>query len=112
MPTLAIANLRAVTMGPDITAYLERIDATLEPFAGRFLVHGDPMEVLEGHWSGDLVVIAFPDRDSALRWYRSPAYQRILPLRLANAEGDVCLIDTVPDGHRATDILPAPDRPG
>jgi uncharacterized protein (DUF1330 family) len=33
-------------MGPQIIEYLQRIDATLKPFAGRFLVHGGGVEVL------------------------------------------------------------------
>jgi uncharacterized protein (DUF1330 family) len=105
MPTLAVANLRNVTMGPAIFEYLERIDATLEPFGGRFLVHGGPIELLEGRWSGDLIIIEFPDRDSARRWYHSAAYQAILPLRTTRAESDALLIDTVPGDHRATDAL-------
>ncbi len=105
MPTLAIAHLRNVVLGPDIEAYLERIDATLEPFGGRFLVHGGAIEPLEGRWSGDLVAIEFPDRERARAWYRSEAYQRILPLRTRNAEGEAFLVDTVAPDHRATDVL-------
>jgi uncharacterized protein (DUF1330 family) len=105
MTTFAVAHLRRVTMGPAIAEYLERIDATLKPFAGRFVLHGAPVERLEGNWSGDLVMIAFPDRESARGWYDSDAYQSILPLRTDNAEGDAFLVDAVPDGHRATDVL-------
>lgn len=105
MPTLAVAHLRDVIMGPDIATYLERIDATRAPFGGRFLVHGDRAEVLEGAWPGDLVIIAFPDRERARAWYRSDAYRAILPLRTGNAEGDVILVDAVAEDHRATDIL-------
>ena len=36
MPAYAVAHLRNVNMGPSIEEYLQRIDATLEPFAGRF----------------------------------------------------------------------------
>jgi hypothetical protein len=50
MPAYAVAHMREVTMGPQIVEYLRRIDATLEPFAGRFLVHGGEVEVLEGAW--------------------------------------------------------------
>ena len=105
MPTLAVAHLRDVVMGPQIVAYLERIDATLAPFGGRFLVHGGPVEVLEGRWPGDVVVVAVPDRERARAWYRSDAYRAILPLRTVNAEGDVILVDTVAENHRATDVL-------
>lgn len=105
MTAYAIAHLRNVVMGPAIVAYVEAIDATLAPFAGRFLVHGGDKQILEGGWLGDMIVIAFPDRAAAERWYASPAYQAILPWRTANAEGDVILVDGVGEDHRATDIL-------
>ncbi|ALA17457.1 MULTISPECIES: DUF1330 domain-containing protein [Chelatococcus] len=105
MTTFAVAHLRSVTMGPAIVEYLERIDATLAPFGGRFVLHGEPVEPLEGVLEGDLVIIAFPDRESARAWYRSPAYQAILPLRTENADSVAFLVDTVGDEHRATDIL-------
>ncbi|MBV8627228.1 MAG: DUF1330 domain-containing protein, partial [Paraburkholderia sp.] len=47
----------------------------------------------------------FPDRAHALDWYHSPAYQAILPLRTQNSVGEVILIDAVPPGHLATDVL-------
>lgn len=105
MSTFAVANLRNVAVGPAIVAYLERIDETLEPFSGRFRVHGGAIELLEGQWSGDLIVIEFPDRERARAWYRSSAYRAILPLRTEHAEGDVFLVDTVADDHCALDVL-------
>ncbi|WP_411036647.1 DUF1330 domain-containing protein [Shinella sp. BYT-45] len=106
MKTYALAHLRSVTMGPDIVAYLEAIDATLMPFGGKFVLHGDGNKrVLEGTFAGDVILLSFPDRKAAEAWYASPAYQAILPLRTRNSEGDVLLIDGVEDDHRATDIL-------
>lgn len=105
MTTFAIAHLTDVTMGPDIVRYLEGIDATLAPYQGRFIIHGDQPEVLEGTWSGDLVMIEFPDRASARAWYASDAYQVILPLRARNSVGPILLVDGVAADHRATDIL-------
>ena len=43
----AIGHLRSVDFGREIAEYLRRIDATLEPYGGRFLVHGMRHEVLE-----------------------------------------------------------------
>jgi uncharacterized protein (DUF1330 family) len=114
MPAYAVGHLHDVNVGPDIAEYLRRIDATLEPFGGRFLLHGEPVEVLEGSWSGDLVVIEFPDRENARAWYASPAYQQILPLRTRNARSVVFLTEGVSADHRATDLLaglPAMDQP-
>lgn len=101
----AIARLRDLAFGPEIATYVARIDATLEPFGGRFLVHGDGLETVEGSWTGDLVVIEFPSVERARAWYRSAAYQAILPLRTRHARSDVVLAEGVAPGHRAVDIL-------
>ncbi len=79
--------------------YLERIDATLKLFGGRFIVHGDEVDVLEGSWQGALIVIAFPDLGRARAWYASPAYQEILPLRTGNLVGDAVLVQGVSPEH-------------
>jgi uncharacterized protein (DUF1330 family) len=97
-------------MGPAIVEYLRRIDQTLQPFGGKFIVHGGRVDVLEGEWQGDLIVIEFPDRERARAWYASAAYQEILHLRADNAEGDVILVDGVPASHRATDVLAPTER--
>lgn len=107
MPAYAIAHLHRVNMGPEIVEYLQQIDATLAPFQGRFLVHGGQPEALEGQWSGDLIVIEFPDIERARAWYDSPAYQAILPLRTEHAEGDAILAQGVSPAHKATDVLRA-----
>lgn len=107
MTAYAVGRFHTIDMGPELVEYLQAIDRTLAPFDGRFLVHGASPTVLEGEWHDDLVVIAFPDLQGAQDWYRSPAYQQILPLRLAHAQGNVILVDGVDASHRATDILPA-----
>ena len=94
-------------MGPDIVEYVERIDATLAPFGGRFAVHGATADVREGELVGDVIVVEFPDRESAAGWYESAAYQEIVPLRAGNSDGWVVIVDGVGAGHRATDILAA-----
>jgi len=107
MTAYAVGHLRNVRMGPAIVEYLERIDATLAPFGGRYIIHGDRPDVKEGDWRGDLIVIAFPDRASAEDWYTSPAYREIMHLRTENAEGDILIIDGVGADHKAADVLGA-----
>ncbi|CAG9202762.1 conserved hypothetical protein [Paraburkholderia tropica] len=105
MTAYAIAHLHRCEPCAEIVEYLEKIDATLAPFGGRFIVHGGRVERLEGAFKGDLIIIEFEDRERARAWYRSPAYQAILPLRTRHASGDVFLIDQVAQPHRATDVL-------
>ena len=105
MTTYAVGYLTDVHMGPEIVSYLERIDATLSPFGGYFVIHGGSKEQLEGQLRGDLVVISFPDSDAARAWYRSEAYQAIISLRTENSQSTVFLIEGVDRQHRATDVL-------
>jgi uncharacterized protein (DUF1330 family) len=101
MPAYAIGNLSNVDLNADIIRYLKEIDATLEPFGGRFLVHGTTPEVLEGPWSDHTVIIEFGDLEAARAWYASPAYAELLPLRVNNSDSAVALLDGVADGYRA-----------
>jgi uncharacterized protein (DUF1330 family) len=105
MTSYAVGILNDVQMGPPIVEYLERIDATLAPFDGHFIVHGGPNEVKEGRDPGTFIVIEFPDRAAAEGWYTSAAYQAILPLRTGNSHGTVFLSDGVDRDHLATDVL-------
>lgn len=105
MPAYAVAHLREINFGPEIVKYLERIDETLVPFDGRFLIHGGRAHVLEGDWRGDLIVIEFPSLEQARNWYQSPGYQQILRLRTDNAVGEALLIEGVPPGYRATSVI-------
>lgn len=102
MTAYAIAQLRQVDYGDEIIDYLMRIDDTLTPYDGKFLVHGTAAEPIDGDFPGAIVVIAFPDKARAYDWYHSPGYQAILPLRLSNSEGGAVIVDGVPDGYRAS----------
>jgi uncharacterized protein (DUF1330 family) len=102
----AIAYLRHVRLGEEIATYLERIDETLEPFGGTFLVHGGRLLGLEGEWDGDVVIISFPSVSAAQEWYHSPGYQSILGLRTGNSESVAALVEGVPaGGYRAADAV-------
>ena len=105
MPAYAIAHLREVDVNAGIVEYIERIDATLEPFDGRFLVHGKTPTVMEGPFPGTVVIIEFPDRARADAWYVSDAYQAILPLRTDNADSVAIVIDGVAPGYRAASFV-------
>jgi uncharacterized protein (DUF1330 family) len=88
---------------PDGLAYLEQVEATFEPHKGKWLVLDAPVEVLEGAWPGSVVLMEFPDMETAEQWYNSPEYQKILHLRTDNVISDLILVDAVgPDFTSAT----------
>ncbi len=74
--------------------YRRQVPATLREFGGEFIVRGGTLTVLEGEWPYPRVaVIAFPSRAQAEAWYKSPAYQKILPLRLASTSANFIIVD-------------------
>lgn len=97
MTAYAVAHLTEppATLPEDVLVYMERVQATLDPFSGRFLVHGGPVEIREGTWPGALVLIEFPDLTAARAWYESDAYSTLKPLRTRNVPTDAILVDGV-----------------
>lgn len=115
MSAYGFAHLRDRCPHPDILEYLERIQDTLDPFRGRFLIHGPPSEVVEGSWTGSMVLIEFPGLAEARDWYVSPAYQEILRLRTDHIDGHVVLVEGVGSGYdpreRAAKLRAEPTPP-
>ncbi|MFJ9827538.1 DUF1330 domain-containing protein [Streptomyces sp. NPDC101160] len=103
MTAYAIGNLYPKpVLDEEVFVYMERIQATLDPFGGRFLVHGAPArEVREGSWPGAVVIIGFPTYEDARAWYDSEPYQELIPLRTRHMAGDVLIVDGVPEGYVA-----------
>ncbi|MFD9002262.1 DUF1330 domain-containing protein [Streptomyces sp. NPDC059582] len=101
MTAYALGNLRPTAdVHEDVVVYIERIQDTLDPFGGRFLVHGAPRRAVpEGSWPEALVVIGFPSFADARAWYDSPAYQELIPLRSRHMDGDILLVEGVPEGY-------------
>ncbi|POX41441.1 DUF1330 domain-containing protein [Streptomyces sp. Ru73] len=110
MSAYAVAHLKNGSRHEDVLSYMERIQETMDPFGGRFLVHGTTVEVREGTWPGHLVMIEFPDLERARAWYDSPAYQELVPLRTRHIDADIVLAAGVPEGYEAAHTAAAARR--
>jgi uncharacterized protein (DUF1330 family) len=74
--------------------YLEKVGATLGAHGGQPIVAGTNIDKVEGDWNPSrIVILAFPSKDAAKAWYNSPAYQEILPIRTANTDDNVILVE-------------------
>jgi uncharacterized protein (DUF1330 family) len=68
----------------------------VEAGGGRFVVRGGEMAVLEGDWQPTrLVVLEFPDLDTAKRFYDSPEYQAAKKLRDGAAKLNMVAVEGV-----------------
>ena len=85
-----------VTNPQAFEAYRAAVPAVIASFGGRYLIRGGKVEIKEGTWEiPRLVVLEFPSVDKAHEFYNSPAYQEILPLRLAASAGSVAIVEGV-----------------
>ena len=76
--------------------YRHQVMPTVEAHGGRFIVRGGAMTALEGEMPYQrIAVLEFPSRTAAESWYRSPEYQRILPLRSRSTRSQLVLVDGV-----------------
>ena len=93
MPAYVIADL-TVTDAAAFEEYRRQVPATIERYGGRYLVRGGSYERLEGEWQPNrLVVLEFPTRDAARRWYDSEDYCGPRALRQRTAVTHVILVE-------------------
>ena len=93
MSAYLIAQVRVTDQEP-FDKYRAEVPATLALYGGRYVIRGGQVHPLEGEWTVPrLVVIEFDSVEAARRWYDSPEYQRILPLRLAGAKTTAAIVE-------------------
>jgi uncharacterized protein (DUF1330 family) len=95
MPAYVVGEIQII----DPIAYRVQVPvalATVARFGGRVVAGGGKIELLDGGPMPErIVVIEFPDAETARRWYRSDEYQAALKVRLSTSQGRVFLIDGV-----------------
>lgn len=73
--------------------YTALTPATLARHGGRFLTRGDPVETVEGGpaFAERMVILEFPDRQTALAWYNDADYQSASEFRRLASKGRMIL---------------------
>jgi uncharacterized protein (DUF1330 family) len=67
--------------------YRGQVLATLTPFGGELVFRGNQVRTLSGKCPhADIVVIRFPSLAHTDDWYKSAAYQALLPIRQEAAD--------------------------
>ena len=83
-----IANLE-ITDPEGFEEYRRQVAPIIARFGGRYIVRGAQVEVLEGRHDGRrLVLFEFPSMDAIRRFWNSPEYAKVKPLRDNAAEVD------------------------
>ena len=95
MPAYIISDV-AIRDREAFEAYRTRAAASIAAHGGRYLVRGGDVETLEGDWHpGPLIVVEFPDIETARRWYRSDEYAAALEVRDAALSRNLILVEGI-----------------
>jgi uncharacterized protein (DUF1330 family) len=74
--------------------YRVAVPATVAQYGGRYLARGGATELIEGGPEPKrIVILEFADAAAIKRWYNSPEYQKILPIRLANSRARALIVE-------------------
>ena len=92
MAAYLIADIQVTDPGA-YDRYRPLAAASIARFGGRFVVRGGKIDLLEGEPEPErIVVIEFPDAETARRWYHSEEYQSALKIRQSASRGRVFLV--------------------
>ena len=76
--------------------YKKLAPPAIAKYGGRYLVRGGAVSVLEGEWQPSrIVVLEFPDADTARRFYDSPEYRAARAERAGAANMKMLLVEGV-----------------
>jgi uncharacterized protein (DUF1330 family) len=96
MPVYIINNMTIHDRG-EYEAYLRAFMDVFRNFNGQVLVAQEGPSPLEGTWPYDrTIVLGFPSREDALRWYESPEYKAIVVHRFNGTTSNVVVLDGLP----------------
>lgn len=76
--------------------FRERVAPTVEDFGGRFLVRGGEIEVFDGDWQPDrIVVIEFESVERAKEWLNSPEFAEVREIGTRSANASVIIVQGI-----------------
>jgi uncharacterized protein (DUF1330 family) len=73
--------------------YVAANQAAFRKYGARYMIRAGRHQPLEGTCRSRLVVIEFPDYETALACYRSPEYQHAVTLRQGRAIADIAVVE-------------------
>jgi uncharacterized protein (DUF1330 family) len=74
--------------------YRAKAPATITAAGGRYLARGGDVTHVEPGWDVTrFVILEFPTVAAAKAWYTSPAYQKILPIRLKSTRSRMMFVE-------------------
>ena len=95
MPAYVIVDI-TVTDPVRYEEYKKLAASTVAAFGGKYIVRGNPVEVLEGEWNlNRLVILEFESVAQAKKWWASSEYSAPKKLRHATAHSKMIVVEGI-----------------
>ncbi|MBV8916193.1 MAG: DUF1330 domain-containing protein [Acetobacteraceae bacterium] len=93
MPAYVINDMEVTD--PDLLEEYKKLSpATVQQFGGRFLARGGDLDVLEGEWRPQrLVILEFPSLAQAKAWANSAEYAPAKQIRQRASRSNIIVVD-------------------
>jgi len=96
MAVYFVLDIEKVTDRQKLAEYSQRGVETIKQYGGKLVVVGGAPEVVEGNWQPQAVaILEFEDVEHFNRWYNSPEYREVMPLRLQGTTSQAMLLQGV-----------------
>ena len=91
--TAYIISRVSISDGEAMAGYMAAAPESVHAYGGEYLVRTGEITVLEGEAPYErVVVVRFPDKESALAWYHSDAYRDLRDVRWKSAEAHIICV--------------------
>ena len=93
MAVYSIVNVQ-ITDPARYAEYREKAPGTIARYGGKYLARGGEVEVLEGDWNPQrLVILEFESMERFNEWYNSPEYAPLKQLRCETSVTEFVVIE-------------------
>jgi len=93
MAVYAVVNIR-ITDPDRYAEYIEQAPPTIAHYGGKYLARGGKVEVLEGEWTLQrLVILEFESMERFNEWYDSPEYAPLKQVRGETTVSDFVVVE-------------------
>ena len=90
-----VAEVFSISDQAQFDKYAAGVPKTVEKYGGHYLVRGGKTKALEGEEPKRIIITAFNSAADAERWYNSPEYSAIRPIRLGAAKSRGFVVEGV-----------------
>jgi uncharacterized protein (DUF1330 family) len=93
MPAYVIVEIK-VHDTAKFAEYKKKAPLSIAAYGGKYLVRGGPVEILDGTWAPErIVILEFPSMARAREWYNCEQYAEAVQLRHASATSKFILVE-------------------